>query len=119
MWGLIAVCSWCWTAFMLFIGMRYLDRDSKVLRYGLSASLPFFVVHQPVILAFAYFVVQWQASIKLKLLVVILGAFAASIALTEFIIKRVGILRLLFGMKVLSKAPATQPAEGPVVLPSA
>jgi glucan biosynthesis protein C len=111
MWGLIAVCGWCWTAFTLSIGMRYLDRDSKVLRYGLSANLPFFVVHQPVILAIAYFVVQWQASIAIKLLVVVLGAFVVSIGLTELVIKRVGILRALFGMKALPRTPALQPPE--------
>jgi glucan biosynthesis protein C len=118
MWGLIAVCGWCWTAFMLYIGMRYLDRGSKALRYGLSANLPFFVVHQPVILAIAYFVVQWEAPVALKLLVVVLGAFAVSIGLTE-LVKRVGILRVLFGMKPLPKAPAAQPTEAPRVLPSA
>lgn len=98
-WGLIAACGWCWTAFMLFIGMRYLDRDSKVLRYGQAAILPFFVVHQAVILAIAYFVVQWEATIPIKLLVVVLGALLASIGLCEWVIKRVSLLRALFGMK--------------------
>ena len=61
--------------------------------------LPFFVVHQPVILAIAYFVVQWQAALLIKLLVVVLGAFAVSIGLTELVIKRVPVLRGMFGMK--------------------
>jgi glucan biosynthesis protein C len=99
MWGLVAACGWCWTAFMLFIGMRYLDRDSKALRYGLGAILPFFVVHQAVILAIAYFVVQWETTIPIKLLVVVLGSFSVSIGLYEWVIKRVGILRAMFGMK--------------------
>jgi len=106
MWGLIAACGWCWTAFMLFIGMRYLSRDSKTLRYGQIALLPFFVVHQAVILAIAYFVVQWQATILIKFLVVTFGSFAVSIGLYEVVIKRVGILRLIFGMK-----PQQQPAQ--------
>jgi glucans biosynthesis protein C len=110
LWGLMAVCGWCWTAFMLYIGMRYLDRDSKVLRYGLSTNLPFFVVHQPVILAIAYFVVQWEASIAFKLLVVVVGAFAVSIGLTE-LVKRVGILRALFGMKARPGTFIVQPSE--------
>lgn len=105
LWGLVAACGWCWSAFMLFIGMRYLDRDSKALRYGQAAILPFFVVHQPVILAIAYFVVQWEATIAIKLLVVVLGAFVVSIGLTELVIKRAGILRVIFGMK------AEQPAK--------
>jgi peptidoglycan/LPS O-acetylase OafA/YrhL len=94
---------------MLYIGMRYLDRDSKALRYGLSVSLPFFVVHQPVILAVAYFVVQWQATIAIKLLAVVLGASVLSIGVTELVIKRVGLLRVLFGMKLPPKAPSAQP----------
>lgn len=97
-WGLVAACGWCWTAFMLFVGMRYMERDSKTLRYGLTANLPFFVIHQPVILAIAFFVVQWEAIIPIKLLVVVLGAFAVSIGLYEWIIKRVRILRAMFGM---------------------
>jgi len=57
------------------------------------------VVHQPAILAIAYFVVQWQAPIAVKLPVVVLGAFLLSIGLVELVIKRVGFLRLIFGMK--------------------
>ena len=110
-WGLIAACGWCWTAFMLFIGMRYLDRDSKALRYGQATLLPFFLVHQPAILAVAYFVVQWEATIAIKLLVVVLGAFVVSIGLTELVIKRVGILRALFGMKAPPRTPVVQPQE--------
>lgn len=105
MWAAIAVCSWCWTAFMIFIGMRYLDHDSKALRYGQETLLPFFVLHQPVVLFIAYFVVQWEASIMIKMLAVTIGALLLTTGLCELVIKRVGFLRLLFGMK------ATQPAK--------
>jgi len=111
LWGLIAASGWCWTAFTLSIAMRYLDRDSKALRYGQATLLPFFLVHQPAILAVAYFVVQWEASIAFKLLIVVLGAFVLSIGLTELVIKRVGILRVLFGMKARPSTPAVQPQE--------
>jgi glucans biosynthesis protein C len=99
LWATVGLCGWSWTIFMLFIGMRFRDRNTKGLRYCLEIMLPFFVVHQPVVLAVGYFVVQWQASIPVKLLTVGVGAFVISVALVEFIIKRVGILRLLFGMK--------------------
>jgi glucans biosynthesis protein C len=108
LWGLMAACGWCWTAFMLYIGMRYLDRDSKALRYGLSANLPFFVVHQPVILAIAYFVVQWDAGILPKLLVLMISAFAVSLGLYQFFICRTASLRALFGMKARSGLLAVQ-----------
>jgi len=105
MWGCIVICSWSWTAFTLSIGMRYLDQDSKARRYGQVTLLPFFVVHQPAILAVTYFVVQWEATILVKSLAVVFGAFMLSLGLCELVIKRIGFLRLLFGMK------AEQPAR--------
>jgi glucan biosynthesis protein C len=111
MWGLVAACGWCWTGFMLSVAMRYLNRDNKVLRYSLTANLPFFVVHQPVILAVAYFVVQWDTGILIKLLVVVLGAFMVSLGLYQFIIRRIGLLRVLFGMKPAAKPLSGQPQE--------
>jgi peptidoglycan/LPS O-acetylase OafA/YrhL len=114
LWGLIAASGWCWTSFMLYIGMRYLDRDSKVLRYSLSASLPFFVVHQPVILAVAYFVVQWDMGILPKFLVLVVSAFTVSLGLYQFVIRRFGLLRAMFGMKVVARS-VTPVAQKPAI----
>ena len=102
-WGLFVICGWCWTAFTLYIGMRFLNFSNRVLRYGQEAVVPFFVVHQPVIIVIAYFVVQWNAALVPKLLVVVVGSFAASLLLHQLIIRRVSILRVAFGMKRKSK----------------
>ena len=99
LWGLVAVAGWCGTAFMLFIGMRFLDRNNRALEYCLEILLPFFVLHQTVILAIAYFVVQWDMGLLPKMLVVFLGSFVVTVALCELVIKHVGVLRVLFGMK--------------------
>ena len=69
--------------------------------------MPFFVLHQPVIIVIAFYVVQWHAGIPLKLPVVVLGSFAISVGLYELIIKRMGPLRALFGMKSERAAAAT------------
>jgi peptidoglycan/LPS O-acetylase OafA/YrhL len=97
-WSIFAVNSWCWAMFVLYIGMRYLNFTNKWLRYGGETIMPFFVLHQPVIISIAYFVVQWEAGIMVKLLVVVLGSLLVTLGLVE-LIKRVGILRGLFGMK--------------------
>jgi hypothetical protein len=52
-----------------------------------------------VIIVIAFFVVQWDAGILVKLPVVVLSSFAVSIGLYEMIIKRIQPLRLAFGMK--------------------
>jgi uncharacterized membrane protein SirB2 len=41
-WGLFVICGWCWTAFTLCIGMRFLNFSSRVLRYSQEAIVPFF-----------------------------------------------------------------------------
>ncbi|HET7091271.1 MAG TPA: hypothetical protein VFL17_21765 [Anaerolineae bacterium] len=51
------------------------------------------------IIVIAFFVVQWDAGIPVKLPVIVLGSFVASVGLYELIIRRVGPLRMVFGMK--------------------
>jgi peptidoglycan/LPS O-acetylase OafA/YrhL len=101
LWTVITVNGWCWTTFMLFVGMRYLDFSNKWLQYGQEAVLPFFLLHQPVIMAIAFYVVQWDTGIPLKLLTVVIGSFVVTLGIYELLVRRVGPLRALFGMKPL------------------
>ena len=77
---------------MLSVGMRSLDFTNRGLEYTQAAILPFFVLHQPVIMTIAFFVVQWQASIAVKLVTVVLSSFVVTLALYELVIRRVGFL---------------------------
>jgi peptidoglycan/LPS O-acetylase OafA/YrhL len=98
-WGLISINAWCWVTFALYFGQRYLDRRNNLLEYGQEAILPFYVFHQPVIFVIVYYVVQWDAGILPKLVIVTLGAFVITGAIHELVVKRIPPLRLLFGMK--------------------
>jgi hypothetical protein len=100
LWVLISIDSWCWTLFFLFIGMRFLDYTNRYLEYGKEAILPFFVFHQPVIILLAYYAVQWQASLVVKLLFVVIGSFCVTLGIYEFLIRRTALLRMVFGMKI-------------------
>lgn len=112
-WVLIMVAGWCGTSLMLFVGMRFLDYTNRGLRYSLDVLLPFFVLHQPVILVLAYFVVQWPMSILPKMLMLGVSSFAITLALVEFVIKRFRVLRLLFGMKQAEVEPQVRPVLAP------
>ncbi len=111
LWTAVTINSWSWTTFMLFVGMRYLDFSNRWLQYGQEAVLPFFLLHQPVILAIAFYVVQWDAGIPVKLATVVLGSFAVTLAIYELLIRRIGPLRALFGMKARPRTPVVQPQE--------
>ena len=89
----------CYTLTMLFIGMRFLDFTNRWLRYGQEAALPFFMLHQPVIIVIAFFVVQWNAGILIKLSVVVVSSFVVSLGLYELIVRRIRPLRSVFGIK--------------------
>jgi glucan biosynthesis protein C len=98
-WTLFGINSWCWTMVMFYVGMRFLDYTNNWLQYVREASYPFFWIHQPVIIVIAFYAVQWDAGVTLKLLVVVLGSLLVSLGLVELVIKRINVLRGLFGMK--------------------
>ena len=98
-WTLHGINSWCWIVVMLRVGMRFLDYTNKWLQYLREASFPVFIVHQPVIVFIAFYAVQWEVDLTIKLLVVVFGSAAVSLGLYELLFRRIGPLRALFGMK--------------------
>jgi peptidoglycan/LPS O-acetylase OafA/YrhL len=98
-WSVWSIKGWCWTLFMLYIGMRYLDFTNKWLVYGRETIVPFYLLHHPVIIGIAFFVVQWDAGITIKFLVVVVGSLLVTLGLIELVVKRIPLLRRLFGMK--------------------
>ncbi|HSF79948.1 MAG TPA: acyltransferase [Anaerolineales bacterium] len=98
-WALVSIDAWCWSLFMMFIGMRFLDFSNRWTRYGQGAVVPFYLIHQPVIVAMAFFVVQSQTGVTLKMLSVVFSSFIFSVAIYEFLVRRFKPLRAVFGMK--------------------
>lgn len=106
-WSVVVVNGWCWTTFVLNVGMRFFDTRNKWLEYGQEAILPFYLFHQPVIVTIAFYAVQWDIAAKLganvdilvKLPVVVLGSLAVTLSLYEVFIRRVQPARSLLGMK--------------------
>jgi peptidoglycan/LPS O-acetylase OafA/YrhL len=96
--SIVVVVSLAWSVAMISFGMRKLNIDKPWVRYANDLVLPFFIVHQPVILVIASFVVKWNTGIPLKMLVVVPASFFITWGICEFIVKRVGFLRFLFGM---------------------
>jgi len=97
-WALAGINGWCWTIAALSFGMRYLDFRNSWLAYGQQAVLPFFVFHQPVIVAIAFFVVGWPVALILKLPVIMLGSFAGTVGFYHLVLRRIGPVRALFSI---------------------
>jgi glucan biosynthesis protein C len=98
-WSGFSASAWFWALFMLVFAMRYLDFRNQWLEYGLEGSLPFYVIHQPVMVVISYYVVQWPASVWLKLLIVGGSSFVVTLGLYELLVRRVKPVRALLGMR--------------------
>lgn len=98
-WALMSINAWCWVVVALYLGLRYLSARNKRLVYGENAMMPFYLFHHPVIVIIAFFVVQWDAGILMKLPVVVLSSFVITLGIYELIIKRIRALQVFFGMK--------------------
>jgi len=99
LWVVMTINAWCWTICALVLDLRFLNFSNQWLKYGRQAVLPFFVIHQPVTMAVALFVVEWSAGIPMKMLAVVLGSFVIMVGLYEVVIQRIDVLCALFGIK--------------------
>ena len=91
--------AWCWLFAILGFGMRFLAFDRPILRYANEGVLPFFILHQTVLLGVGYFVMNWEIPDVLKWAIVFISSFIIIIALYTLLVRRFELFRFLFGMK--------------------
>jgi len=94
-----------WFGLMAFLGfaMKYLNFSTPFLKYAAPAVLPFYILHQTVLLCSGYFVMQWQVPVYVTWLVNTSISFAVIMVLYEFVVRRSNVMRFLFGMKPVKK----------------
>ena len=94
-----AANSWSWLLTFMGFGSRYLNFNNRFLQYSNEAVLPFYIMHQTVIVGIGYFIKDWNWAILPKYFFLAGTSFVVIMVLYEFVVKRVKILRFLFGMK--------------------
>jgi surface polysaccharide O-acyltransferase-like enzyme len=67
--------------------------------YAAAAFLPFYILHQTVIIVIGYSVVQWHVAGLFKYFVISLSSLALSLLIYEVMIRRTRPTRWMFGMK--------------------
>jgi glucans biosynthesis protein C len=103
--SLFAVDAWSWTVAAVSLGMRSRRFQAPLPRSIGELALPFYVLHQPVILVIALFVVQARAGVPVKLALVLGSSFVATAGLCLVLVRTRGLRRAL-GVK-----PSTEPAS--------
>jgi len=74
-------------------------RWQRAARYGNEAVLPFYLLHEPVIVAAAWFIIRWNAPVLLRYAALVAGSFAATLALYDLAVRRFWVARFLLGIK--------------------
>lgn len=90
-----------WIIILTIIGFakKYLNTTSNILQYLNQAVFPFFIIHQTIIVAIGYWIVQLKVSILTKYLLLSICSSMVIYSLYEYVIKRTKLTRFLYGMK--------------------
>ena len=116
---LCAVHIWSLILAVLGFAKKHLNFSNRFLQYANQAVYPFYILHQTIIVAAGYYVVQWPLPIFIKLLILVVICFSTLVILYHFIIKRFVLTRILYGLKPREKKiaePALSTEKGRVTV---
>jgi hypothetical protein len=94
--------AWCLLAAILGFGLRYLAFDSPWVRRANEGVLPFYIMHQSVLVIIGFWVVTWNIPDLLKWIIIFGLSFLILVSLYWFCIGKYDLLRFVFGMKTNS-----------------
>jgi glucan biosynthesis protein C len=99
---------WCWILMCIGFARRYLHHNSPLLQRANEAVYPFYILHQTVLIALAYYVLPWPATNATKFILLALGTFGFT-WLLYLVIGHFSLLRVLFGLKPLQRGQPLPP----------
>jgi glucans biosynthesis protein C len=80
-----------------------LNFNNNALSYGNEAVLPFYILHETIILCIGWFVIPLNMGILPKYLIIAVTSFVLIMALYELFVRRFSVVRFCFGMRPLKK----------------
>ncbi|KPA12097.1 glucan biosynthesis protein [Candidatus Magnetomorum sp. HK-1] len=90
---------WFWMIVLLAYVRESFSFSNKFLRYFNHAVLPFFMIHQTIIIVIGYYIVSLDASVSSKFWSILILSFFIVWLLYEVLVRRFFIFRFIFGLK--------------------
>ncbi|MCE7062464.1 acyltransferase family protein [Dyadobacter sp. CY343] len=106
--------TWCILLSIFGFAYIHLRFTNRFLRYANEAVYPFYILHQTVIICLVYPIINAQFSILSKFIYLSAATFAVCLFFYHFVISRLNILRLFFGLKPLKSKKLTKPETAPI-----
>jgi peptidoglycan/LPS O-acetylase OafA/YrhL len=91
--------AWCWLLAILGFGMRVLSFDHPLLQTANETVMPFYILHQTILLSIGYFVMTWKIHDAIKWVTVFTSSFIVILTICMLFVRKFEFLRFLFGMK--------------------
>ena len=90
---------WFWLLAVIGFGLHYGNFNNKFLAYSNEAVLPFYILHQTIIVTICFNLIDWQINVGIKYVVIASTSMMAILILYEVFVRRINLKRLLFGLK--------------------
>ena len=98
--SLRALNSWFWLIAIFGFAGRHFTTHNRFLGYANEAVLPFYILHQTIIVTIGFYIIDWSAGVYFKFLVLCVASFGSICIIYELLVRRISILRFLFGLKL-------------------
>ena len=98
---LVSTNTWCWIAYILGMGFKHFDKNNIALVYGSQAVLPFYILHQTIILLVGWYIIPLDMFFVLKYIIISTASFILIMLIYEVCIKPFNMVRFLFGMRMI------------------
>ncbi|GGD41012.1 acyltransferase [Emticicia aquatilis] len=100
---LLAIESNCWIFSMLAFAHKYLNKNSRQLKYLKDAAYPVYIIHMVFLYMGSILLFPLKIDVAIKYLLLLFFTIGGSLAFYEFFIKRINWTRPLFGLKYFEK----------------
>jgi hypothetical protein len=97
-WVLYPIYGWCLVILTLGLGSKFMNKNSKARKFLNELVMPFFILHQTVIVVIGFFIIQLSLPMMVKYLIIVSSSLGIIVILL-LIIKYLNPLRVLFGMR--------------------
>ena len=96
---LMVIESNCWIFSLFGFAYKYLNRPSHILSYLSQAAYPVYIIHMFALYAGSAIILPLDLPVMLKFILIISFTAVVCYLLYEVVIRRIGVLRPLFGLK--------------------
>jgi len=111
---ILVIESNCWIFSIFAFGYKYLNRPSRALAYLTQAVLPIYILHMIFLFLASSLIFPMELDVRIQFVLVLLLTLVGCLGSYE-IIRRINVLRPLFGLKMMKKDVA-QPAVNSVLV---